>query len=147
MVAPRSDADSNACFTYVRKVPRSRASRKVISLDEVRQRLRLAGYQTRIAGILEQNRDSLTRLFSTSAVFSLDGGRAGRDLLLAREQLLRVVALLRELSGDGLLPPPRKEATAIALYVQIDSLLVKVGALTERSSKLLAKLDACKDRG
>ena len=126
---------------------RRRASNKVISLDQVRQRLRLAGYQSRIAEILEKNRDALGRLFAGAAIYTLEGGRAGRDLLLAREQLLRVVSLLHELSGDGMVPPPRTLATSNALYAQIDELLGKVALLTERSSKVLARLDARKDRG
>ncbi len=109
----------------------------VIELGKVRNQRRLLAYQTRISRALESNRRSIGRLYTTGLIFSAEGSRAGRDLLLAHQNLLKVMALLNRLRAAPLGNDP---IAAIDAYRQLDSLLEKTGELTHRTGHYLSRL-------
>lgn len=112
----------------------------VVSLADVRNRLRLAGYQSQIGQVLDANRQAISRLFHSGAMFTKEGTKAGRDLLLAHQHLLRVVELLEQLDDDGPLPAPRRPQHVQTVYTELDELLERTSALTDRTGAYLAKL-------
>ncbi len=121
-------------------VPRTKPRpASVVDLEQVRGRLRLAGYQSQIGQVLEANRRALTRLFHTGTIFSKEGAKAGRDLLLVQQHLLRVVALLEQLSDQGPLPAPRRREHVEAVYAELDGLLERTSELTDRTGQYLAR--------
>jgi hypothetical protein len=112
---------------------------RVIDLADVRARLRLAHYQDKIAAVIDANQATLSHLFTSGAIYSQDGSRAGRNLLLAHQYLLRVLGLIDELAGAGDLPAPRIRRTLNASYAELDGLVEKASALTERTGQALAR--------
>jgi len=117
-----------------------RKSAEIVDLSQVRKRLRLVSYQDRIARGLEANRDALSHLFNTGALFSTEGTRAGRDLLLAHQHLLKVVSLINALSDRGEVPAPNRDEDIERHYEQLDVLLARTHALTHRTGEYLARL-------
>jgi hypothetical protein len=124
----------------------SEAKSNVIDLASERGRRRIGEYERRIRAVLDANRRALGRLFSTGLLFTRQGSRAGRDLLLAHQHLLKVVDLLGQLSDWGdigaapeLREPPRG-AEIEALYEELDSLLERTNQLTTRTGDFLATL-------
>jgi hypothetical protein len=69
-----------------------------------------------------------------------EGTRAGRDLLLAHQLLLRVVTLLERLSHQGDIPAPRRAAEVDEIFGELDLLLERTGELTARTFETLEKL-------
>jgi hypothetical protein len=109
----------------------------VVNLNEVRAQLRLAAYQNKISRALDSNRRSIGRLYTTGLMFSYEGARAGRDLLLAHQHLLKVASLLNRLrSAPGPMPP----RTVTAAYQRLDLLLERTGELTSRTGHYLSRL-------
>jgi hypothetical protein len=119
---------------------RPQRSAKVISLAEVRAQRRFSTYQAKIASVLDSNRRAISGLYTTGALFSRQGARAGRDLLLAHQHLLKVLSLLDRLADTGDLPAPRKPREIIALYRELDALLDRTSELTQRTGTYLARL-------
>jgi len=113
---------------------------RIVQLAVVRARARLLTYQEAIGAALAANRRTLGRLHASGTLFSREGARAGRDLLLAHQHLLRVVALLQRLAagaGQGGRGAPRRTARA---YRELDRLLERASALTERTGVSLARI-------
>jgi hypothetical protein len=82
------------------------------------------------------NRRALSRLFQGGLVFTRQGARLGRDLLLAHQHLLRVSDLLVRI---GELRGPAAPADAEALYEEAHDLLARTTRLTSRSGLVLAR--------
>lgn len=120
--------------------PRRSAPTPVVSLHEARLAQRLKGYRERLAKVLAGNKKAIGRLYTTGLLFSRDGSRAGRDLLLAHQHLLRVVTLLDRLSHSGDIPAPRKPSEVDAIFVELDLLLERTGELTERTGQIFEQL-------
>ncbi|HUJ26851.1 MAG TPA: hypothetical protein VLW85_12585, partial [Myxococcales bacterium] len=80
-----------------RKKKVRRAPAPVVDLSSVRalRRHELAERRVRVA--MDENRAALSRLFASGLIFTQKGARAGRDLLLAHQSLLRVVDLFARL--------------------------------------------------
>jgi hypothetical protein len=112
----------------------------LINLDEERVRRRVAAYERKITRVLDTNRRAIGRLFSSGALFTRQGTRAGRDLLLAHQHMLRVVSLLRRLTHLGEVPSPRQPVEMDAIFVELDDLLERTSVLTHRTGDYLAKL-------
>jgi hypothetical protein len=79
-------------------------------------------------------------LFTTGLLFTKNGTRAGRDLLLAHEHLLRVVSLVERLTNAGDVPAPRKASEVEAIFVELDTLLDRTNELTNHTGQLLEQL-------
>mgnify|MGYP005614078545 FL=1 len=84
----------------------------------------------------EVNRKSLGRLFQSGLVFTRQGARLGRDLLLAHQHLLRVSDLLARIAE---LPEGSEDGEATGLYDEAQALLARTTELTARSGLVLAR--------
>lgn len=113
---------------------------EVVSLHDARLTRRVEAYRSRLDRVLKANKRAVTRLFSTGMLFTRHGTRAGRDLLLAHEHLLRVMTLLDRLANEGDVPPPRRAEEVDAIFLELDTLLDRTGELTEQTAQLLEEL-------
>lgn len=113
---------------------------EVVSLQDLRLNRRVINYRQRLDRVIRSNKRAITRLFSTGMLFTRHGTRAGRDLLLAHEHLLRVVSLIERLSNEGDVPAPRKASEVEAIFVELDALLDRTSELTEHTAELLEEL-------
>ena len=120
-------------------VPRTRKARvapPVVDLAQARDARRLRELQARCRAVDEVNRKSLARLFQTGLVYTRQGARLGRDLLLAHQHLLRVSDLLARIAE---LPDGPADGEAAALYEEAQALLARTAELTARSGLVLAR--------
>ncbi len=113
---------------------------EVVNLHDARLSRRVDAYRARLDRVLTANKRAVTRLFSTGLIFTKHGTRAGRDLLLAHEHLLRVVSLVDRLGNEGDVPAPRKPEEVDAIFVELDTLLDRTSDLTEHTADLLEEL-------
>jgi phosphate uptake regulator len=109
----------------------------VVDLAQARDARRLRDIEARCRAVDEVNRRSLGRLFQTGLVFTRQGARLGRDLLLAHQHLLRVGDLLARIAE---LPEGAADVEAAALYDEAQALLARTTALTARSGPVLARV-------
>ena len=109
----------------------------MVDLAQARDARRLREIQARCRAVDEVNRRSLGRLFQSGLVFTRQGARLGRDLLLAHQHLLRVSDLLARISE---LPEDAADGEAAALYDEAQALLARTTALTARSGLVLARV-------
>src|SRR5438874_866907 len=105
-----------------------------------RAQRRLAGYRGKISSVIDSNKRAIGQLYTSGAIFSRQGTKACRDLLLAHQHLTRVGRLLEQLDVGGDVPAPRAAKTIEAIYLELDSLLDKTFELTRRTGTYLAKL-------
>jgi hypothetical protein len=120
-------------------IPRARKARlvpPVVDLAQARDARRVRELQARCRAVDEVNRKSLARLFQTGLVYTRQGARLGRDLLLAQQHLLRVSDLLARIAE---LPEGSADGEAAALYQDAQALLVRTAELTARSGLVLAR--------
>ncbi len=108
----------------------------MVDLAQARDARRLREIQARCRAVDEVNRKSLGRLFQSGLVFTRQGARLGRDLLLAHQHLLRVSDLLARIAE---LPEDAAEGDASALYDEAQALLARTTELTARSGLVLAR--------
>lgn len=113
---------------------------EVVNLHDHRLSRRVASYRARLDRVLKANKRAVTRLFSTGLLFTRHGTRAGRDLLLAHEHLLRVVGLVERLANEGDVPAPRRAEEIDAIFFELDELLDRTSELTEHTALLLSEL-------
>jgi len=112
----------------------------VVDFVKVRSRRRVKLYESKIAKVVESNRRVIGRLFSSGALFTRQGTRVGRDLLLAHQHLLRVVSLMHRLTGAPTPPSRRRAARPVDVFRELDELLERTSDLTHRTGDYLAKL-------
>lgn len=112
----------------------------IVSLAEAREARRLDAYKERLDRVLKSNKRSIGRLYSTGAIFTKQGCRAGRDLLLAHEHLLRVVTLIARLSDAGDVPAPSGPKELANIFSELDVLLEQTAQLTQQTGELLESL-------
>jgi hypothetical protein len=108
----------------------------VVDLAVARGDRRLRDAQERLRRMVDGNRRALTRLFQTGLVFTRQGARLGRELLLAHQHLVRVADLVARLDVGG---RTRRDGDAEALYGQVQLLLARTAELSARSEGLLAR--------
>ena len=113
---------------------------EVVNLHDARLSRRVDAYRERLDRVLKGNKRAVTRLFSTGLMFTKHGTRAGRDLLLAHEHLLRVVSLVNRLGNEGDVPAPRRAEELDAIFAELDTLLDRTSELTEHTAHLLEEL-------
>jgi hypothetical protein len=112
----------------------------VVHLSVIRAQNRLLSYQHAIGAVLQANRRTFSRLHDSGALFSREGARAGRDLLLAHQHLLRVVALLQRLSARVHLSGRAALAGLEGAHRELDRLLDRSSALAERTGTHLGRI-------
>ncbi len=108
----------------------------VVDLAQARDARRLREFQARCDGVDEVNRKSLARLFQTGFIFTRQGARLARDLLLAHQHLLRVSDLLDRIAE---LPEDADASDSATLYDEAQSLLARTTELTARCGVVLAQ--------
>lgn len=113
---------------------------QVVNLAEARARSRHEVYQERLTQVLADNKRAVGRLFASGTLFTKEGTRAGRDLLLAHQHLLRVVGLLDRLAHQGDVPAPLTEAGMAEVYAELDVLFARTDELRHRTQELLRTL-------
>jgi hypothetical protein len=113
---------------------------RVVHLSVIRAQSRLAAYQDAIGAVLAANRRTFGRLHDSGTLFSRDGARAGRDLLLAHQHLLRVVALLQRLSARVHLRGQAALERLERAHRELDRLLERSSVLAERTGTHLARI-------
>lgn len=114
---------------------KSRAAPPVVDLAQARDARRLRELQERCGAVDEVNRKALARLFQSGLVFTRQGARLGRDLLLAHQHLLRVADLLARIAE---MPVASAEDAAV-LYGEAQGLLARTVELTARTGNVLAR--------
>lgn len=115
----------------------ARACSQVVDLARARDARRLREFEERCRAVDALNRSSLSRLFQSGLIFSRQGARLGRDLLLAHQLLLRVGDLLFRIgqtAGDAAADPE-----ADAMYDEAHDLLKRTTKLTARTGLVLAR--------
>lgn len=112
----------------------------VVSLAEVRERSRVSLYRRRLERVLGANRRAIGRLYSTGALFTREGTKAGRDLLKAHQHLLRVNTLLDRLEHQGDVPAPLTPEGLAVIYAELDTLFASTDELGAKTAELLARL-------
>jgi hypothetical protein len=122
-------------------VPRARRPRPqprsaVVDLAQARETRRLREYQARCRAVDEVNRTALSRLFQSGHIFTRQGARLGRDLLLAQQHILRVSDLLARI---GELPDASAAGEASGLYEEAQALLARTTELAARCGLVLAR--------
>jgi hypothetical protein len=118
---------------------RSRARAResaIVDLAYARDARRLREFQERCRAVDEVNRRALGRLFQTGVIYTRQGARLGRDLLLAHQHLLRVSDLLARIEE---LPAPTARGDAADLYVEAQGLLARTSELATRCGVVLAR--------
>ncbi len=108
----------------------------MVDLAEARDARRLRDLAARCRGVDEVNRKSIARLFQSGLVFTRQGARLGRDLLLAHQHLLRVSDLLARIAD---LPDASLDGEAASLYDEAQALLARTAELTARTGVVLAR--------
>src|SRR5437762_13309808 len=110
----------------------------VVDLSSVRAQKRRELAERRVRIAMDENRAALARLFSSGLIFTQKGARAGRDLLLAHQSLLKVVDLFARLvepsaRGDDALKVRAEEA-----FEQLDAQLARAAQLSARTGEFLS---------
>jgi hypothetical protein len=138
-VPPRASAPRARPATTSARASAPRAV-EVVRLAEARLGRRLDTYRDRLHRVLAANRRAVGQLYVSGALFTRPGTRAGRDLLLAHEHLLRVMRLLDRLADEGDVPAPRRAAEVDAIFGELDTLLERTDALTQHTTAMLGEL-------
>jgi hypothetical protein len=122
--------------------PRPSAPRlgELVLLSDARHARRLQGYREKLERVVKANKRAIGKLYVSGALFTRLGTSAGRDLLLAHEHLLRVVALLDRLGDNGDVPAPRRSDEVDDIFAELDTLLERTSTLTENTAELMGEL-------
>jgi hypothetical protein len=116
------------------------ATLQVVNLSEARVGRRLDVYRHRLESVLASNKLAIGKLYSTGVLFTREGTRAGRELLVAHEHLLRVMRLIDRLAGEGDVPPPKKASSVEAVFQELDLLLERTQELSDRTGEVIELL-------
>jgi hypothetical protein len=112
----------------------------VVDLQGARRERRLDLYRARLTDRMAANRLALETLYQGGTLFSPEGTRRGRALLKSRQLLQRVNTLVEMLAGDGVVPPPRLPERVDEVYEELDTLLSRSDALSDRDEASVARL-------
>jgi hypothetical protein len=111
----------------------------VADLAEARDARRLRDHRERVDEVVEANKRALARLFQSGLIYSRQGARLGRDLLLAHQHLLKLgdlLARLDDLHGRG---RRGSDEDTEAVYAEAHKLLARTAELSARSDGLVAR--------
>jgi hypothetical protein len=116
------------------------ATLQVVNLSEARVGRRLDVYRNRLHTVLAGNKLAIGKLYSTGVLFTREGTRAGRELLVAHEHLLRVMRLIDRLAGEGDVPAPKKQSQVESVFQELDLLLERTQELSDRTGEVIELL-------
>src|SRR5260370_26421649 len=115
-----------------------RSPAAVFDLSSVRTLRRRELAERRVRAALEENRAALARLFSSGLIFTQKGARAGRDLLLAHQSLLKVVDLFARLVEPSSRDDAALKTRAEEVFGHLDAQLARTAQLTARTGEVLS---------
>src|SRR5215831_16863249 len=110
-----------------------RAPAPVVDLSSVRALRRHELAERRVRSAMDDNRAALSRLFSSGLIFTQKGARAGRDLLLAHQSLLKVVDLFARLVEPSSSDDDSLKLRAEEVFAHLDAQLARTAQLTART--------------
>lgn len=110
----------------------------VVELASVRALKRRELAERRVRTALDENRAALARLFSSGLIFTQKGARAGRDLLLAHQALLKVVDLFTRLVDPSARDDAALQTRAEEVFDHLDAQLARTAQLTARTGEFLS---------
>ena len=110
----------------------------VVQLSSVRALKRRELAEQRVRAALDENRAALARLFSSGLIFTQKGARAGRDLLLAHQALLKVVDLFTRLVDPSARDDAALKTRAEEVFDHLDAQLARTAQLTARTGEFLS---------
>jgi hypothetical protein len=110
----------------------------VVDLSSVRALRRREQAEERVRDAIEDNRAALSRLFSTGLIFTHKGSRAGRDLLLAHQALLKTADLFARLVEPSARDDAALKHRAEEVFSHLDAQLARTTQLTMRTGEFLS---------
>jgi len=110
----------------------------VVDLSSVRAQKRRELDERRVRAAMDDNRAALSRLFSSGLIFTQKGARAGRDLLLAHQALLKVVDLFARLVEPSSRDDAALKGRAEDVFAHLDAQLARTAQLTARTGDFLS---------
>src|ERR1700682_4063640 len=119
-----------------RKIRRAPAPVGDLSSVRALRRHELAERRVRLA--MDENRAALSRLFSSGLIFTQKGARAGRDLLLAHQALLRSADLFARLDEPSARDDAALKHRAVELLATLDAQIARTLQLTARTGEFLS---------
>lgn len=115
-----------------------RAPALVVDLSSVRAQRRRDMAERRVRDAMDENRAALSRLFASGLIFTQKGARAGRDLLLAHQALLRSADLFARLVEPSARDDAALKHRAEEVFAHLDSQLARTAQLTARTGEFLS---------
>ncbi|HZR09803.1 MAG TPA: hypothetical protein VFA79_14575 [Myxococcales bacterium] len=110
----------------------------VVDLSSVRAQKRRELAERRVRDAMDENRAALSRLFASGLIFTQKGARAGRDLLLAHQTLLRTADLFARLVEPSARDDAALKHRAEEVFAHLDSQLARTAQLTARTGEFLS---------
>lgn len=110
----------------------------VVELSSVRALKRRELAERRVRTALDENRAALSRLFASGLIFTQKGARAGRDLLLAHQALLKVVDLFTRLIDPSARDDAALQTREEEVFDHLDAQLARTAQLTARTGDFLS---------
>lgn len=94
--------------------------------------------ERRVRDAMDDNRAALSRLFASGLIFTQKGARAGRDLLLAHQALLRTADLFARLIEPSARDDDALKHRAEEVFAHLDAQLARTAQLTARTGEFLS---------
>src|SRR5260370_21777017 len=116
-----------------------RSPAAVFDLSSVRTLRRRELAERRVRAAMAENRAALWRLFSTGLIFTQKGARAGRDLLLAHQSLLKVVDLFARLVEPSSRDDDALKVRAEEVFAHLDAQLARAPQLPARTRDFFSR--------
>jgi hypothetical protein len=110
----------------------------VVDLSSVRAQKRRDVAERRVRDAMDDSRAALSRLFASGLIFTQKGARAGRDLLLAHQALLRTADLFARLIEPHARDDDALKHRAEEVFAHLDSQLAHTAQLTARTGEFLS---------
>lgn len=110
----------------------------MVDLAAIRAQRRHEQAEERVRDAMEDNRAALSRLFATGLIFTQKGSRAGRDLLLAHQALLRTADLFARLVEPSARDDAALKHRAEEVFAHLDAQLARTTQLTARTGEFLS---------
>ena len=111
----------------------------IVDLSLVRDSRRREIADKRVRQAMDDNRAALTRLFTSGLIFTQKGARAGRELLLAHQALLKVVDLFARLGEDSDNLDLGLKVRGEEVFAHLDAQLNRTAQLTARTGEFLGR--------
>jgi hypothetical protein len=121
-----------------RSARKSRRAAAIVDLSSVRAQKKRELAERRVRSAMNDNRAALARLFSTGLIFTHKGTRAGRDLLLAHQALLKIVDVFARLIEPSSRDDHSLQVRAEEVFASLDAQLARTAQLTQRTGEFLS---------